>query len=195
MTMGDKKVKIIKEIVSWTCHIAIAVVLALVINIFIFQPTKVEGYSMEGTLHDKDRIMVNKLIHTFGGGLDYGNIVIIDSRVDRPHTIKDDLTDSLKYNAISNLIVSNKEEIYWVKRVIGKAGDVLEFRDGNVLRNGKVLEEPYTKEPMTYQSNEKITVPANHIFVMGDNRNNSRDSRYIGCIPLDHVVGKYVFKF
>jgi len=87
------------------------------------------------------------------------------------------------------------EEIFWIKRVIGKAGDRLEFKNGKVYRDGVPLDEPYVKEPMLYTSDEVIVVPEGHIFVMGDNRNNSFDSRMVGPIPVDHVIGKYIFKF
>lgn len=187
--------KIIKEVITWINLIVIAVAIALVINIFVFQPTQVVGCSMESTLHDKDKIIVSKLVHTFSRQPDYGEIVIIDSRINRPHTFMDDLTDYLKSNLITYRLFNSNNEVYWIKRVIAKEGDTLEFKDGKVYRNGKVLKEPYIKEPMRFYSDKKIVVPENHLFVMGDNRNNSRDSRHIGCIPLDHVVGKYIFKF
>ncbi|MCX8129485.1 MAG: signal peptidase I [Clostridia bacterium] len=186
---------ILREIISWTCHIAAAIVIALIINIFIFQPTQVQGSSMESTLHERDKVLLNKLSHTFKSVPDYEDIVVIDSRVDRARSLKDDFTDSFKYNLISYKLFNVRDEIYWVKRVIGKAGDTLEFQNGKVVRNGKVLDEPYIKEPMEYSSDEKIVVPEGAIFVMGDNRNHSQDSRHIGPIPIDHVIGKYIVKF
>ncbi|MFZ5989149.1 MAG: signal peptidase I [Bacillota bacterium] len=187
--------KIVKEALSWMAHITIAVICGLVLNIFVLQPTQVQGSSMESTLHENDRVIINKLMHTFRFEPDYGDIVIIDSRINRPRTIKDDITDSLKYNAIAYLISGDKEEIFWIKRVIGKPGDKLEFKEGKVFRNGAALEEPYIKESMHFISDEPVTVPEGQIFVMGDNRNRSLDSRQIGCIPIDHVIGKYIFKF
>ncbi len=186
--------KILKEIMGWIGTIVISVVVALLIIIFLFQPTSVNGESMESTLHNSDKIIINKTQNLFHSKPDYKDIVIIDSRVDRERKFIDNIIDPLKYNLIATRFTGNKDEIFWVKRVIGKAGDTLQFKDGKVIRNGETLEETYIKEPMFYQSDEKITVPENCIFVMGDNRNFSKDSREIGSVPLDHVVGKYLFK-
>ncbi len=187
--------RVLKEIASWTGYIVSAVLIGFAINTFVFQPTQIIGCSMEGTFFENDKIMVNKLIHTLGSEPDYGDVVIIDSRVKRPRSFADDFTDSIKYNALTSRFTKEKQEILWIKRVVGKAGDTLEYIDGKLYRNGAVLEESYIKEPMDYFPNEKVVVPENQIFVMGDNRNFSYDSRMIGSIPLDHVIGKYAFKF
>lgn len=186
--------KILKELLSWTGTILVSVVVALLVIIFLFQPTSVNGESMENTLHNMDKIIINKTQNIFHNTPDYEDIVIIDSRVDRKRSFLDNITDPLKYNMLVTKFTGNEDEIFWVKRVIGKAGDVLEFNNGKVIRNGIALDETYTKETMDYESGEKITVDEKSVFVMGDNRNNSSDSRVIGCIPLDHVVGKYLFK-
>ena len=186
---------IIKEIASWTGYILSAVLIGLAINTFVFQPTQIIGCSMESTFFENDKIMVNKLIHTLGSEPDYGDVVIIDSRVKRNRTLKDDLTDSLKYNAITSMITKEKQDILWIKRVIGKAGDTLEYVDDKLYRNGQIVDETYIKETMSYFPEGKIIVPEGHLYVMGDNRNSSFDSRMIGFVPLDHVIGKYAFKF
>jgi len=86
------------------------------------------------------------------------------------------------------------ETNYWIKRVIGEPGDLLEYIDGKVHRNGNELEEDYIKENMLFPF-ETIVVPENHVFVLGDNRNNSYDSRDIGTVPIDHVLGKVLFRY
>ncbi len=184
---------VMKEIWSWVRSLAIALLLALLITIFLFQPYKVEGHSMEPTLKDNQRIYVSKLLHTFSYLPDYGDVVVIDSRVERERTFLDDVRETPLVQ-----LFTGKEEGYvlYVKRVIGKPGDVLEFKDNQVYRNGTLLEEPYIKEPMKVEADGKWVVPEGHIFVMGDNRNNSKDSRDIGFIPLDHVLGtKIDFSF
>jgi len=192
--------KILRELLSWVGTILVSVVVALLVIVFLFQPTSVSGSSMENTLQDKDKIIINKTQNLFHSTPDYEDIVIIDSRLDRKRSFLDNVTDPLKYNILITKLtkdedqISIEDEIFWVKRVIGKAGDVLEFKDGKVIRNGIALDEPYIKEKMKYDSSEKVTVPKKSVFVMGDNRNFSRDSREIGFVPLDHVVGKYLIK-
>jgi len=186
--------KILRELLSWIGTILVSVIVALLVIIFLFQPTSVNGESMEKTLHNMDKIIINKTQNIFHTTPKYEDIVIIDSRVDRKRSFIDNITEPLKYNMLVTKFTKNEDQIFWVKRVIGKAGDVLEFKNGKVIRNGTVLEETYIKETMNYESDKKLTVPDKSVFVMGDNRNNSSDSRVIGCVPLDHVVGKYLFR-
>jgi signal peptidase I len=189
--------KVFREVMSWGIYILAAFGIALVINVFLFQPTMVKGQSMEPTLQDKDRVFLSKLSHTFRTEPDYGDIVVIDSRVERPRSLKDEGMEILKNNLVFSWLAKkdSADEIYWIKRVIGKPGDVLEFKGNQVIRNGIVLEEPYIKEAMRSQAERTVRIPEGYVFVMGDNRNHSNDSRNIGSIPLDHVIGKYVFKF
>ena len=191
--------KILTEILSWIGTILGSILLALAIVIFLFQPTVVNGPSMENTLHNEDKIVINKTQSIFHSVPDYEKIVIIDSRVDRKRSFKDNIIDPIKYNLITYKFFFNEDEfssddeIFWVKRVIGRPNDVIKFENNKVFRNGEELKESYIKEEAYYEDAE-ITVPDNCIFVMGDNRNNSTDSRIIGCIPLGNVIGTYWFK-
>jgi signal peptidase I len=179
-----------REIRSWIGSIGLSVVIVLVIGIFVFQPYKVDGSSMEPTLKDSQRIYVSKLSNTFSYYPDYGDIVVIDSRVKRTRTIKDDILE----HPIIQLVLGKKEErIFFVKRVLGKPGDLLTLDNGLLYRNGELLDEPYINEEMNPGAGEWL-VPEGHIFVMGDNRNHSTDSRDIGSIPLGHVMGIDFFK-
>lgn len=187
--------KVVREIFSWLAYIVSAFIIAMAINIFIFQPTYVDGSSMEPTLHNGNRLIISKLPHTFNVKPSYGEIVVIDSRVERPRTVVDDITENFRNNAISIFLLKVKQdEFYWIKRVVGMPGDVIEFKDGKLVRNGEVINEPYIAEAMDVYTEGKITVPKGYVFVMGDNRNHSRDSRYIGCVPFSHIIGKYVLK-
>jgi signal peptidase I len=186
--------KILNEIYDWVSSIVIAFALALFINIFIFQPTEVVGSSMVPTLENNNYIIISKIPHVMRNTPDYNDVVIVDSRILRERTWKDDFTEPLlTYLSVFKKSSAQPHDI-WVKRVIGKPGDELEIKDGKIYRNGTLLNEPYIKETMVTNGDKKITVPENHVFVMGDNRNNSMDSRIIGAVPVDHVLGKMVFK-
>jgi signal peptidase I len=178
--------KILNECWSWFRSIGIAFIIAFCFSVFVFQPFRVSGHSMDPTLHDKQFLFVTKLSHTFSYMPNYLDIVVIDSRVARKRSFKDDLLDFQLFH----FFTSQTDHNFYVKRVIGKPGDTLEFKDHKVYRNGQALEEPYIKETMNYTSDKKWVVPDQQIFVMGDNRNNSNDSRSIGFVPLDHVLGE-----
>ncbi len=184
--------RILREAGEWLHSIVIAAAIALAVNIFFFQPTKVMGHSMEPTFHEGQRIYLSKIAHTMGRLPGYGDIVVLDSRVDRTRSLKDDLAEPVG-NVVTLLRGEPPANYVWVKRVIGLPGDELQFRDGKVFRNGTALVENYVKEPMRYSSPGKVTVPQGHVFVMGDNRNNANDSRFIGAIPADHILGVMVF--
>lgn len=176
---------IIKEIWAWVRSLAAAFVLTILIGLFVFQPTKVLGHSMDPTLQNEQRIYVSKLSHTFGYEPDYGDIVIIDSRVDRLRSFKDDVLE----HPLLRFLRGDDDPSMYVKRVIGKSGDVLELKNSKMHRNGMPLDEPYLNEAMERAADQKWTVPEGHVFVMGDNRNHSKDSRDIGFIPYSHILG------
>ncbi|MFD2444269.1 signal peptidase I [Bacillus sp. CGMCC 1.16607] len=198
--MLKKKNKIVSELMSWGRAIVFGISITLFISIFIFQPFKVEGSSMEPTFNgadpfDKnkvgDHVMVYKSSYLLGSEPKFGDLVIIDSRVNRNRTFKDELLE----NPIVELFRNGEKGNKWIKRVIGEAGDTLEIKNGKVYRNGKLLTEDYIKEEMNVYDDVTFVVPNDHVFVMGDNRNHSGDSREIGPVPFDNVIGKVVARF
>lgn len=191
---------IVREVFSWVKVTLIVFSMTFIFTTFIFQPFVVNGSSMEPTLDGVDiqkndptgdYLMVNKSAYIFDNQPQFKDIVVVDKRINKNRTIKDKLSDS----PILHIFIDKKDNSnYWVKRVIGEAGDTLEFKNGAVYRNGEKLKETYKKEDMAFPF-KKVVVPKEHVYVMGDNRNNSHDSRVIGAIPLENVIGKVELRF
>ena len=152
------------------------IIIALVLGILILQlvkPTIVKEHSMEPTLHENDYIFLSKQAYFFGEP-EHGDIIVF-------HT---------------DLVQKNGKEKLLIKRIIGLPGDTLAIYDGVVYRNGEALKEEYTLDGYTSSTMAEVTVPEGCVFVMGDNRQNSIDSRdsSVGFLDLDLVVGKAVFR-
>ena len=170
-----------KEVRDWIITIAIAVVIALLVRNFVFTLVKVQGDSMQPTLQNEDRLYVNRFMYS----PEKGDVIIF-----KP--------------------ASDPERPY-VKRVIATEGDTvfIDFNNGDVYVNDKLIEEDYISEPTKrsgeyirslvergqYSKENPIVIEENKIFVMGDNRNNSRDSREIGQVPEDEILGHALFRF
>ncbi|CAH0149549.1 MULTISPECIES: signal peptidase I [Peribacillus] len=163
-----------REVFSWIKAILIAVILAFLIRTYIFAPIVVDGESMMPTLQDHERIVLTKF-GTNIDNIDRFDIVVFHATVDKDY----------------------------IKRVIGLPGDHIEYKDDTLYINGKAYEEPYLDKyknkmagmPLTESFKLEditgsMTVPEGQLFLMGDNRQNSLDSREIGTISVDEIVGK-----
>ena len=154
--------------------IAIALVIVIAITLII-KPTIVKESSMEPTLYENNYLFVNKLAYLTKDHPDYGDIIIFKSDID-----KDD--------------GSGKKIL--IKCVIAVENDVVTVSEGNVYRNGIKLDESYTLEGFTSGDIKDYAVPENEVFVMGDNRGVSLDSRSgeVGTISEDSIIGKAFFR-
>lgn len=151
--------------------IAISVILAIVLIVFIYQPVKVEGTSMMPGLTDQERIFINKYTYKLGSG-----------------TISRDDLVVFHY--------PNDPSQSYIKRVIGVPGDTVEIRDGVVYVDGQELAEPYVPEEYRdHVSMKKETVPPDDYFVLGDHRSSSNDSRVWGFVNRGAIYGKAVFVY
>ena len=163
-----------KEISSWIKALALAIVLFFLIRSYVFTPIIVDGESMMPTLKDHDRIVLTK----FGKKLE-------------------------DINRFDIIVFHATEDKDYIKRVIGLPGDHIEYRNDILYVNGTRYEEsyldafkaeaevtPFTPDFMLEEKTGESAVPEGELFVMGDNRQDSMDSREIGTIPIGDVVGK-----
>lgn len=157
------------EIRDWVISIAVAVALAMFIRTFVVELYLVDGPSMMPTLEHQQRLVVNKFIYKMRAP-ERGEILIFQYPRDKSRD--------------------------FIKRVIAVPGDTIEIRDNNVYVNGELQNEDYilAKSRMDYP---KTTIPEGHVFVMGDNRNNSEDSRFpdVGFVPYELLKGKAMLVF
>lgn len=182
--------RIIRTAASWVYQIGLIILITLLISILVIQTYDINDVSMEPTFDSRgNRVLVFLTPYLFQVVPGPGEIVIIDSRVERTRTI----TDRIKESPLPALFIENEREHMWVKRVIGLPGDTIESRQGQIYRNGELLAEKYLDEKMVTDI-EPVTVADGHIYVMGDNRNRSSDSRLIGPIPLTNIQGRVVLR-
>lgn len=131
---------------------------------FFCRPAIVDGSSMQPTLYNKNVVLTEKVTKE----LKHGEVVVFDAR-----PIDDE---------------------YYIKRIIGLPGDVVIIKDGLVYVNGQKLDETYLAESIRTEPEMQITVPSGEVFVLGDNREVSQDSRFIGTIPIKKIKGHAYFR-
>ncbi|MDO4595703.1 MAG: signal peptidase I [Coriobacteriaceae bacterium] len=169
----------IKSVLEWVVVLLVALLAALFIRTFVVSPYVVPTGSMEHTIEVGDQILAEKVSINLGGRVKAGDIVVFDNP--EPGSDHDVL----------------------VKRVIALEGQVVTLQDGHVFVDGKQLDEPYAQgrtDPLTQQAvgmdvSFPVTVPAGCVWVMGDNRENSADSRYFGPVPEESLIGVAVARY
>lgn len=161
-----------KELLSWVQILVIAAIIAFVLNTFIIANSRVPSASMENTIMTKDRVIGSRLTYHFKDP-ERGDIIIFH--------FPDD------------------ESIFYVKRIIGLPGDIIDIKGGHVYINNSEtpLYEPYLKEPMVEEPDLHYKVPEDSYFMMGDNRNSSADSRrwQNTYLKRDKIVAKVLFRY
>ena len=154
---------------SWTRDLAVALGLALVIIIFLYQPVKVEGTSMAPLLSDQERIFINKFVYHFEP-IERGDVIVFWYPLDRSKS--------------------------FIKRVVGLPGETIEIRGGRLYLDGKERKEIYV--PASYLDGSSfgpLVIPGEEYFVMGDHRDSSNDSRMFGPVGRQYIYGKAVFAY
>jgi len=158
-------------IAEWVGIVGLALLVAILVKLFVISSFAIPSESMYPTLQKGDRVLVNRLSYQTHE-LRRGDVIVFErppkSPIDGPDAPKD-----------------------LIKRVVGLPGDVVATHDGSVWVNGKRLEEPYVAEGVESTGLEEgVKVPANHVWVMGDNRTNSADSRVFGPLSEQLVIGR-----
>ena len=164
-----------------------ALAIAVVIKTFFLQAFWIPSSSMEATLLINDRVMVNKLAYRVGD-LQRGHIVVFDDPRGGAAP-QEGILEATRRN-ISESVGLSVPRTEFIKRVVGLPGERVEIIDNQVLIDGTPIEEPYLKTGSLMPDFGPVVVPAGEMFVMGDNRNSSQDSRYFGSVPTDTVVGR-----
>ena len=167
----NEKSSFVKELLQWAAAIILAAAVAIFADKFLIVNAQIPSGSMENTIMPGDRIIGNRLAYTF--------------------------SDPQRFDIIIFRYPDDESQLF-IKRIIGLPGETVEIRDGHIYINGSdtPLEDVETKEPME-GSFGPYTVPEDCYFVMGDNRNNSRDSRYWEhtFVTEDEILGKAVFRY
>lgn len=204
MKLSDKT----KDILEWIVCILIAFVLALLIRYYIGTPTIVKQSSMHPTLEQNQRLILNRWSRTTKKMPERGDIITFEAP-DKKYIAQNEFNSNdviAKYsneptnwfsNFVFHVLEIGKES--YIKRVIGLPGDHVQISDGKVYINGEEFDEPYLQDNVTTNMGKyafsDLVVPDNCVFVLGDNRNFSKDSRAFGCIPLEKIEGTVWIRF
>ena len=173
-TASDERsggVSVARNVLEWLTILGGALVVALLVTRFLVQAFFIPSLSMYPALDNGDRVLVNKLSYRLHE-IRRGDLIVFERPADEgPSQVKD-----------------------LIKRVVGLGGERIEARDGRVMIDGKPLPEPYLPPGVQTTNLEPLVVPDGHVFVMGDNRDDSRDSRFFGPLPEDLVIGRAFVK-
>ena len=205
----EEQKSVIKEILEWGYCVIIAVVLCLLIRYYLGTPTLVQQQSMQTTLIPGDRLILSKIGRTTGKTFERGEIITFEapssnitpaSEVNYNYPVAQYKNEpqGLFSKFVYYILELNKTS--YIKRIIGVAGDHIEIKDDKVYLNGQELKEDYLNSDVktnlgSYGVYSDIVVPQGYVFVMGDNRDHSTDSRCFGCIPVSKIEGRVWIRF
>lgn len=194
-----------KDILEWVYCIVIAVILALLVRYYIGTPTIVKQVSMYPTLIQNQRLILNRLPRTLKQMPERGDIItfeapssnvsIVELKNNSYQAIYKDSPTGF-FSKFSYYVLEIGKRSY-IKRVIALPGEHVLIKEGKVYVNGEELQEEYLQEDVITKPEliNDFIVPENSVFAMGDNRMHSTDSRSFGCIPLEKIESKVLFRF
>ena len=177
----EKKKKTVgQEILSWVLTLLAAVAIAATVRYFVFEPVRVDGHSMDTTLADKEVMLVTKP-EVLLGKLKHGDVVVV--------RFPDRFTET-KIRLGAPIDISLSSHTLFVKRLVGLPGDVIAVQGGHLYLNDQPVDEPYVDaDKFGGRDFARYTLKEDEYFVMGDNRANSNDSRSVGPLSYDMIVG------
>ncbi|MBD1371425.1 signal peptidase I [Hazenella sp. IB182357] len=146
---------------EWWPYFFAAMVIAILVRLYALEPYDVSGDSMQKNINSSDLVMINKFIYHF-----------------------------TKPTPNEVIVFQATKESKYIKRVIAVAGQTVEAENNKILVDGDLIEEPYLNSSSRTTDFNLVEVPAGHVFVLGDNRMESRDSRHIGTVSLDQIIGR-----
>lgn len=196
----QKTRSVLREILDWVLCFVIAYIIYLNINYFFISTPGVKQDSMYPTVVNGERVLVVRPWLTFSD-FEFGDIVTFEAPIDNKLYVNVDPENPVaQYEQYTGLTLflydfMDVNKVNYIKRVIGVAGDHIQIKDGAVYRNGEKLEETYIRTSETTSQEDEysdVIVPEGTVYVMGDNRASSKDSRSFGCVPVDRVNGKVV---
>ena len=204
--MESENKELIKEILEWVYCIVIAIVLALIVRYFVGTPTVVQMKSMQPTFEQGDRLILNRLAITFKKDIKRGEVITFEApsseyksaaQADQENPIaKYEYEPKNIFKKFTYYVLDIQKKSY-IKRVIGLPGEHVQIENGNVYIDGALLSEEYLQDGVKTTSEvfTDFIVPEGYVFVMGDNRPGSMDSRQFGCIPISKVESKVWLRF
>jgi signal peptidase I len=200
--LKEETIKKLKDIVEWIICILVALIIALAFRFYIGTPTIVQQPSMYPTLQENQRLWLNRWARTTKTMPERGDIITFEapsttvlstSELEESVLARYENEPTSVWSKFTYYVLESGKTSY-IKRVIGLPGDHVKITDGKVYINDELLEESYLQSGVVTDNGRgyctDLIVPENSVFVMGDNRSQSSDSRCFGCIPLEKIESK-----
>ncbi|MBU5437824.1 signal peptidase I [Tissierella sp. MSJ-40] len=186
------KIKILtKGILEWTFTLLASFIIAIVIKNNVFAMPEIKESSMENTFFEGEKVVLNRLSYAFKEPK-RGDVIILNKSEGKKGVLNG---ISVEIKEMYKLLNGEISRNHLLKRIVGVPGDLIDIKDGYVYLNGEIIKEFYIKgETSPRDMKFPITVPDNKVFVLGDNREVSLDSRELGFIDYNQIEGKVVFR-
>lgn len=170
-----------------------ALAVAVVVKTFLIQPFYIPSESMLPTIEINDRVIVNKLAYRFGEP-EPGDVVVVLNPALTDEQLQESIPEAVIRSILEAVGVRSRPEVDLIKRVVAVEGQTVEVADGRLYIDGVPQEEPYLLEPDIRGTFDPQVVPEGHVFLMGDNRNSSLDSRAFGPVPVEEIIGQAILR-